>query len=84
MKIIICGATGFIGSHLVKHFDNGENDIFAIFNKRSPLKDTSNKVNWFKADLRTPDSLKSSHKGTDLFYNLQLQHQAQRHHTKAL
>ncbi len=67
MKIIICGATGFIGSHLLKHFDNEENDIFAIFNKRVPLKDTSNKVNWFKADLRTPDSLKSILKGTDLF-----------------
>jgi len=67
MKIIICGATGFIGSHLLKHFDNKKNEIFAIFHNRPPLKDTSNRVKWFKADLRSPESLKSILKNTDLF-----------------
>ncbi len=67
MKIIICGATGFIGNHLLKYFDNGENEIFAIFNKKEPTKGNSNKVKWFQADLRSPESLKPIIQNTDLF-----------------
>ena len=52
MKIIICGATGFIGSNLLKHFDNGKNEIFAIYNNRPPIEKSSKNINWFKADLR--------------------------------
>ena len=67
MKIIICGATGFIGSNLLKHFDNGQNEIFAIYNNRPPIKISSKNINWFKADLRLPDSILPIIQNTDLF-----------------
>lgn len=67
MKIIICGATGFIGSNLLKHFDNGQNEIFAIYNNRPPIKKSSKNINWFKADLRLPDSILPIIQNTDLF-----------------
>ena len=67
MKIIICGATGFIGSNLLKHFDNGKNEIFAVYNNRPPIKKSSKNINWFKADLRLPDSILPIIKNTDLF-----------------
>ena len=67
MKIVICGATGFIGQNLLNYFDNGDNEIIAIFNKRKPLKNFSKNVIWFKADLRIPCSLKKIIKNTDLF-----------------
>ena len=35
MKIVICGATGFIGQNLLNYFDNGDNEIIAVFNKKT-------------------------------------------------
>ena len=67
MKIVICGATGFIGQNLLNYFDNGDNEIIAVFNKRKPVHNLSEKVIWFKADLRVPGSLKKIIKNTDLF-----------------
>ena len=66
MKIVICGATGFIGQNLLNYFDNGDNEIIAVFNKRKPVHNLSEKVTWFKADLRVPGSLKKIIKNTDL------------------
>ena len=37
MKIIICGATGFIGRNLVEFFNKNGNEIIAVFNKRKPF-----------------------------------------------
>ena len=67
MKIVICGATGFIGQNLLNYFDNGDNEIIAVFNKRKPVHNLSEKVIWFKADLRVPGCLKKIIKNTDLF-----------------
>ena len=67
MRIVICGATGFIGQNLLNHFDDGHNEIFAIYNKRKPFENCSKNVNWFKADLRIPNSLKPIIKNIDLF-----------------
>ena len=67
MKIVICGATGFIGQNLLNYFDNGDNEIIAVYNKKKPLKNLSKNVIWFKADLRIPRSLKKIIKNTDLF-----------------
>ena len=74
MKIVICGATGFIGQNLLNYFDNGDNEIIAVFNKRKPVHNLSEKVIWFKADLRVPGCLKKIIKNTDLFFNLLQQH----------
>ncbi|WP_288261469.1 NAD(P)-dependent oxidoreductase [uncultured Prochlorococcus sp.] len=66
MKIIICGATGFIGRNLVEYFNKNGNEIIAIFNKRDPFPVNSGKVKWIKADLRIPGVLKEHLPGTDV------------------
>ena len=48
-KITICGATGFIGSNLVRKLSK-KYKIYAIYNKTKPFKIKN--VRWIKADLR--------------------------------
>ncbi len=47
--ITICGATGFIGSNLVRKLSKNYK-VFAIYNKKKPFKNKN--VKWLKADLR--------------------------------
>ncbi|MBV1900831.1 MAG: NAD(P)-dependent oxidoreductase [Kordiimonadaceae bacterium] len=50
-KILICGATGFIGRNLVNHYAaNPAYDVTAIWHKRPPF-DTPPNVTWVQADL---------------------------------
>ena len=67
MKIIICGATGFIGRNLVEYFSSEEHEIIAIFNKKEPINKLLKNVTWVKADLRIPNILKDYLSNTDLF-----------------
>ena len=49
-KIVILGATGFIGTNLLHHFANsGEYEVFATYN-RVPFFEAMN-VAWKRADL---------------------------------
>ena len=66
MKIIICGATGFIGRNLVEFFNKNGNEIIAVFNKRKPFCPSSENLRWINADLRTPGVLKDYLKDTDV------------------
>ena len=66
MKIIICGATGFIGRNLLEYFSKFDNEIIAISNKRKPSYKSKN-IKWVKADLRCPKILKDFLPNTDLF-----------------
>ena len=66
MKIIICGATGFIGKNLMKFFCNDKNEVIAIYNKKPPLVEFESKAKWVKADLRNPQALSEYLQGTDL------------------
>jgi GDP-L-fucose synthase len=53
MKILICGATGFIGRNMVEYFaKNPAYEVHAVYNNR-PLFDHPN-VTWHNADLRDP------------------------------
>ncbi|KGG16332.1 MULTISPECIES: NAD-dependent epimerase/dehydratase family protein [unclassified Prochlorococcus] len=68
MKIIICGATGFIGRNLLEHFSRDQrNEIIAINFKRPPLDGFNNNVRWVNTDLRLAGSLKEYINNTDLF-----------------
>ena len=67
MKIIICGATGFIGRNLLEYFSNEEHEIIAIFNKKEPINMPKKNVKWVKADLRIPNILRDYLPNTDLF-----------------
>ena len=63
-KILICGATGFIGKNLVEHYCK-DNKIIAIWNKRKPEFMHPN-VTWKQADLRNPDHLKNIFENVDI------------------
>ncbi len=66
MKIIICGATGFIGKNLMNFFCDDKNEVIAIYNEKPPLKEFELNATWVKADLRKPGILLDYLKGTDL------------------
>ena len=67
MKIIICGATGFIGKNLLEFFCRNNNEVIAIYNKKGPPEEYINKARWINADLRVPNSIKKYLPNTDLF-----------------
>jgi len=60
-KILICGATGFIGRNLVEYFaKNSAFEIHAVRFNRSeyqPKNNSGNKIIWHKADLRDPNQI---------------------------
>ena len=66
MKIIICGATGFIGRNLLEHFNKNGNELIAIYNRKKPLPTSSRNIKWVKADLRVPGALKEYLCDTDV------------------
>ena len=52
MNVLITGASGFIGRHLIKILDNDDNDykIHALFSQKKP-NNKSSKIKWHKLDL---------------------------------
>tara|TARA_Y100000589_G_scaffold331455_1_gene385086 strand:- start:1496 stop:2437 length:942 start_codon:yes stop_codon:yes gene_type:complete len=67
MKIIIAGATGFIGKNLLKYFSKKDNEIIAIYNKKPPSLLKTPNIKWVQADLRSPNIIKEYLPNTDLF-----------------
>ncbi len=67
MKIIISGATGFIGRNLVEYFCKDNNEVIAIYNNRKPPYELLSKAKWIQADLRVPKILKEFLPNTDIF-----------------
>ena len=69
IKILICGATGFIGRNLVNYFSsNPEYHIFAVYNNRKPFEvlNAANKISWVKADLRSSKDVLKVIDGMDI------------------
>ncbi len=65
-KILICGATGFIGKNVTLGLSRNKNyKIHAIRFKRPAYK-TPNNVKWHKADLRDPKIIDKLVKGMDI------------------
>ncbi len=65
-KILICGATGFIGKNITLGLSKNKNyEIHATRFKRHPYK-TSKNVSWHKADLRNPNTVEKLVKGKDI------------------
>lgn len=54
-KILICGATGFIGRNLVEYFGKAGHQITATHFTRQPYPTPAN-VTWVKADLKDPEA----------------------------
>ena len=64
-KILICGATGFIGKNLVEHYSKNKNyQVRAVYNNRPPLDIP--RVSWIKCDLRNPEDVKRAISGVDI------------------
>lgn len=63
MKIAIIGATGFVGSHLVKELAGRNNEITAI--ARNPKNEDIKNVKWQQADIFETDALATILKGHD-------------------
>ena len=65
-KILICGATGFIGRNMVEYFaDKSEEfEVHAVRFNRPEYK--VNNVIWHQCDLRNPDAVNKIVKGIDI------------------
>ena len=73
-KILVTGATGFIGSNVVKRLDKRNIEIIAIDNNfrgiTSRLKDTSNKVTFYDFDIRDLNKFIEYSKNCDCIIHL--------------
>ncbi|WP_413998980.1 NAD(P)-dependent oxidoreductase [Flavobacterium sp. W1B] len=55
MKIAIIGATGFVGSSILKELASRNHEITAI--ARNPKNDQTKNVKWEKADINNPEEI---------------------------
>jgi GDP-L-fucose synthase len=66
-RILICGATGFIGSNLIDYYSKKEScKIIAIYNTKKPEKRQNTNIEWIKADLCNRDDVKRVTKDIDV------------------
>ncbi len=64
-RIVICGATGFIGRNLVEHFARqGGHDIVAVAHLRPPFAEPG--VRWAEVDLRDAAAVDRLLEGADI------------------
>tara|TARA_R100001015_G_C4605904_1_gene160947 strand:- start:403 stop:1350 length:948 start_codon:yes stop_codon:yes gene_type:complete len=64
-KILLCGATGFIGRNILEHFyGNPLYDIRAVYHKKDALTDYD--VEWCYADLNNPHDVERVMQGVDV------------------
>ncbi|HEX2117119.1 MAG TPA: NAD(P)-dependent oxidoreductase [Alphaproteobacteria bacterium] len=63
-RILICGATGFIGRNIAETFaGNPDYDVVGVYNKRPPFVCTG--LDWIKADLTNPADVERAIRGVD-------------------
>ncbi len=65
-KILICGATGFIGKNLLKHYSEQDYEIRATYFKRPPLDIEYPLVEWVHCDLRDTRQVQQVLQGVDI------------------
>lgn len=66
-KMLICGATGFVGRNMVEQFAaSGEYDVHAVRFNRSEYAVSKGNVTWHQCDLRDPKAVDSLLKGVDI------------------
>jgi len=59
-RLLLCGATGFIGRNLLNHFaETNEYELYAVSHLKGPTQASVNdqNVKWIKADLRNPQDV---------------------------
>ena len=67
-KILICGATGFIGRNMLEHFIKNDNfDIRATWYKHAnPTESYNGQVEWVHANLTKVEDVKKAVDGVDI------------------
>tara|TARA_B100000035_G_scaffold278357_1_gene257255 strand:+ start:4727 stop:5671 length:945 start_codon:yes stop_codon:yes gene_type:complete len=65
-KVLICGATGFIGKNITLGLAKNKNYIIHAVRFKRPKYSTPENVIWHKADLRNPNSVDKLIKGMDI------------------
>lgn len=71
-KILVTGATGFIGSRLVRKLLGGGDDVYALVRKSSNLElfsDIAGKIHFVEGDVTVAGSLRSAFEGMDQVYH---------------
>jgi GDP-L-fucose synthase len=65
MKVLICGATGFIGRNIAESFvQDIECEIWGVYNKRPPFELEG--LNWVRADLTNENDINNIMAGVDV------------------
>jgi len=64
-RMLVCGATGFIGRNLAEHFaGNGDYEVVGVYNKRPPFDHPG--LRWIKADLTRPEDVNQALEEVDV------------------
>ena len=64
-KVLVCGATGFIGRNIAEYFSKNNNyEVIGVHNKRQ-IYECSN-LRWVKADLTKIDDIERVIEGVDI------------------
>lgn len=65
MKVLVSGAGGFLGRHVVDRLVKGNHQVRAIVRPASPVPNWARQVEIFRADLRVADNLTSAFADVD-------------------
>jgi len=67
-RVLVCGATGFIGRNIVERFAVRDDiKVIAVYNNRPSYQlDFDGQIEWVKADLRNPEDVKRIMKDIDI------------------
>ena len=57
-KKLICGATGFLGSNILKSFVESSSSIRAVYHNRKPAIQERENIEWVRADLTNPEDVR--------------------------
>ena len=67
-KILICGATGFLGSNILKSFAKSHVSIRAVYHDRKPELGGCENVEWIRADLTRPEDVRKVMSDVDIVF----------------
>ncbi|MFX1577872.1 MAG: NAD-dependent epimerase/dehydratase family protein, partial [Promethearchaeota archaeon] len=70
MKILVTGATGFIGRNLVSRLVKEKHEVKALVRKTSDVQGLPREIQLVEGDLLDPNSLEKAVKETEIVFHL--------------